>query len=573
MSQDFKDQILESFLRETLGNESPPDLTARVLKAMAESPAPNGSAGSNSSAGSRSSAGSNGRRRIESILPPTVDSVLEEAAAGKRSGHLGVGHSGRSHASSNGHPVGTNGQPQAARPIPVRSAGRNRLQRRSLQTAVIGVSAAVLLLAAGFGFLLSRRVDGPPHRPTVANGNTNGNGQPAHVAAANGSASQTGSAGANGNNSGKPRRPRPDSQLAGSQLAGNNGKSPTPRNTERRSPSREKLPNGDSFHETVVPFGGHSSDSASSGGTPIVAKRRVDPLPEAEIVASINGRLRATWTEHKAMPTEPATDAEWCRRVYLRLTGRIPTVNELESFVASGSGAKRQELIDHLVASHEFTEHWATILTNALIGRTGGMQPDDLANRDGLRKYLEDALASDKPYNEIAFELISAEGSNAASDPNYNAAVNYLLANYDPQGTLATARTCQTFLGWQIRCVQCHHHPTEEGWGQDEFWSLNAFFRQMKVERDKQSGAVRLVDASFRGEGSGDLAEAEIYYEDLSGYKRAAYPAFPGGPEIAKSGDIGEVDRRAELARLVASSDDLGRAFVNRVWSQFFGYG
>ncbi|MCA9165369.1 MAG: DUF1549 domain-containing protein, partial [Planctomycetales bacterium] len=457
--------------------------------------------------------------------------------------------------------------------IPVRSAGRNRLQRRSLQTAVIGVSAAVLLLAAGFGFLLSRRVDGPPHRPTVANGNINGNGQPAHVAAANGSASQTGSAGANGNNSGKTRQPRPDSQLAGSQLAGNNGKSPTPRNTERRSPSREKLPNGDSFHETVVPFGGHSSDSASSGGTPIVAKRRVDPLPEAEIVASINGRLRATWTEHKAMPTEPATDAEWCRRVYLRLTGRIPTVNELESFVASGSGAKRQELIDNLVASHEFTEHWATILTNALIGRTGGMQPDDLANRDGLRKYLEDALASDKPYNEIAFELISAEGSNAASDPNYNAAVNYLLANYDPQGTLATARTCQTFLGWQIRCVQCHHHPTEEGWGQDEFWSLNAFFRQMKVERDKQSGAVRLVDASFRGEGSGDLAEAEIYYEDLSGYKRAAYPAFPGGPEIAKSGDIDEVDRRAELARLVASSDDLGRAFVNRVWSQFFGYG
>ena len=56
-----------------------------------------------------------------------------------------------------------------------------------------------------------------------------------------------------------------------------------------------------------------------------------------------------------------------------------------------------------------------------------------------------------------------------------------------------------------------------------------------------------------------------------NGLMKVAYPEYNGQKVDAAS----ETDRRGELAKLLTTSDDrqVARAFVNRLWGHFFGYG
>jgi hypothetical protein len=46
-------------------------------------------------------------------------------------------------------------------------------------------------------------------------------------------------------------------------------------------------------------------------------------------IAFINSQIESVWADAGVEPVERATDLEWCRRVYLDLIGRIPTVDEV----------------------------------------------------------------------------------------------------------------------------------------------------------------------------------------------------------------------------------------------------
>jgi hypothetical protein len=132
-----------------------------------------------------------------------------------------------------------------------------------------------------------------------------------------------------------------------------------------------------------------------------------------------------------------------------------------------------------------------------------------------------------------------------------------------------------------VQCTQCHNHPFND-WKQNQFWEMNAFFRQTKViktmAKKKKVEDAKLVDTDFRGEG-GDPHSAELYYEQRNGIMRVAYPVFvplPGaseGQEISRSGYIKDVNRRDELAKMIVASPYLSRAIVNRIWGHFMGYG
>src|SRR5687767_10006583 len=58
-------------------------------------------------------------------------------------------------------------------------------------------------------------------------------------------------------------------------------------------------------------------------------------------VAFINKEIRQVWTDNNLTPSPPALDQEWCRRVYLDVVGRIPSVQELREFVTSKESDKK----------------------------------------------------------------------------------------------------------------------------------------------------------------------------------------------------------------------------------------
>lgn len=293
--------------------------------------------------------------------------------------------------------------------------------------------------------------------------------------------------------------------------------------------------------------------------------------PEA-IIQFVNHRLGETWQAAGVRPTPLASEGEWCRRLFLRVVGRVPSPEELTAFTADRRADKRQRLVQRLVSESpyvaEYARHWATLWTNALIGRTGG-QAGSLASREALEEFLAGALAEHRPWDAVVRELLTATGSPRPGRDDYNPAVNFLLDGWDAKGVLATARVARVFLGTQLHCAQCHAHPSQE-LSQEQFWSLNAFFRQVRVER--VDGVPRLVNADFPGEGKGSQ-EGEVYYETPNGLLKTAFPRFLDGQAIPPQGKLSVVDRRRELAHLVTRSDRFPQAVVNRVWAHFFGYG
>ena len=318
-----------------------------------------------------------------------------------------------------------------------------------------------------------------------------------------------------------------------------------------------------------------SSQSLAPSPTepPVQPKSRFsDPSPPAEIVSFVNASLAQSWVSAGVKPSPLAPEEEWCRRLYVRVLGRIPSREELQRFTADRAKNKREKLLDLLFTDdaylEEYASHWATIWANVLIGRTGG-RGESLANREGLEQYLRQSLARNKPYDQIVHELLTATGSGQPGASDYNGAVNFLLAGMNEEATLATARVSRVFLGTQLQCAQCHNHPTQE-LSQNQFWSLNSFFRQMKVERDGEN--ARLVNADFSGEGQGST-QGEVFYETPTGLLKTAFPAFIDGTQTPQSGKLSDVDRRAELAKFVTESQHLPRALVNRMWAHFFGYG
>ena len=298
-------------------------------------------------------------------------------------------------------------------------------------------------------------------------------------------------------------------------------------------------------------------------------------------VENINQAIEQGWADYEIRPAKEVDDLTWCRRVYLDIIGRIPTSQELKQFSDTRGIDKRAKLVQTLLYDDRYTEeyanHWSTVWTNLLIGRSGGNDRRDLTSRSGMQKYLRDSFAQNKPYNNMVFELVSATGSTKPGSENFNGAVNFLVNKVNEEkAVLAASSTSRIFLGQQVQCTQCHNHPFNQ-WKQQKFWEFNSFFRQTRALRRFVDGtrdieSAELVNEDFAGEAN-DPDDALVFYELRNGLTKVAYPVFTDGTSIEVSGFVADVNRREELGRLMLESEYLDKMIVNRMWSLFLGHG
>ena len=265
------------------------------------------------------------------------------------------------------------------------------------------------------------------------------------------------------------------------------------------------------------------------------------------VVALINTRIRQAWVDNEVSPSDMADDSEWLRRVFLDVVGHIPTAEQVNDFLADKSDDKRSRVLDELLDDEDYVRNWSTVWTNLLIGRSNPRGVD----RPSLQRYLRDAFAHNRSWNEVVGEFIAASGR-----PEENGAANFLLAHVNDQAVPATAITARLFLGLQIQCTQCHDHPYND-WKQNHFWAFNSFFQQVDVK------GTALVD---------EPVYDATYYETRQGILQATYPGWENvslGSELKGE----DVNLRSELASLLTSGEkpQLARAFVNRMWKHFTG--
>ncbi|WP_437201800.1 DUF1549 domain-containing protein [Planctomicrobium sp. SH664] len=289
--------------------------------------------------------------------------------------------------------------------------------------------------------------------------------------------------------------------------------------------------------------------------------------PEDPVVQFVNAEIRQGWTDNEVTPSPRADDGEWLRRVYLDIVGHIPPADQYEPFFADKDPAKRSKVVEKLLADPDYVRNTTEVWTNLLIGRNTPRR----TSRSGMRKFLRESFAVNRPWNDIVFDMLTAEGHFEE-----NGATNFILAqltgnaNSEDYHVEATARLTRLFLGQQVQCTQCHNHPFND-WKQNQFWEFNSFLRQVRrvdhQRYDPKTGQnvddySELVFRNFDG---------PVYYEMRNGLVQVAYPVYEGQEVSPKA-----PDRRLELARLMCETDPdhaLARAFVNRTWGYFLGYG
>ncbi|MBL8825768.1 MAG: DUF1549 domain-containing protein [Planctomycetaceae bacterium] len=316
--------------------------------------------------------------------------------------------------------------------------------------------------------------------------------------------------------------------------------------------------------------------TSSSAAEPAGAEQAV-PLNDRDVIQLINRELRQIWDQAQLRPSPKATEAEWCRRVFIDLIGRVPTVAELNIFLAE-PGDRRTTLVDRLLGEAyqtEYSQHWAMIYGNLLIGRpytAKSRATAQLADRAAFTSYLARSFAENKPYDRLVTELLTAEGSISPGAADFNPAANYLVDKLKNDAIEATAKTGNTFLAVRMQCFQCHCAPFSS-WNQHEYWELNAFFRQSKVVQTSSPSAAapRIINTDFV-EGIVDPKRAEVQYELRCGQSRVAFPKMLRGPEGNPSGLLSDVNRREELARFLVQNERFALAQVNRVWKHFLSY-
>ena len=149
-------------------------------------------------------------------------------------------------------------------------------------------------------------------------------------------------------------------------------------------------------------------------------------------------------------PAEPTTDWEFVRRIYLDLTGRIPTAAQTLSFVNSTSPTKRADLVESLLASTQWLDKWTMFYGDLYKNVSQNAQITVYKpSVQSFYQYIRGSLAANKPYDQMAREMITATGSNSYSVGAINLVVNGVVTGgpvqdiYDQQ----TANIADVFLG------------------------------------------------------------------------------------------------------------------------------
>ena len=311
---------------------------------------------------------------------------------------------------------------------------------------------------------------------------------------------------------------------------------------------------------------------------PVIAQDRMQTRTDP-VVGKINEFLKQGWEDNEVQPSSPAADEEWLRRVYLDLVGHIPPGDKATEFLAAGDKkervSKRLKLIDELLDTDAYVRHWSTIWTNNCIGRGTPRR----VSRTGMSRFFREVFARNRPWNEVVVDIITAKGHFEKKGE-----VNYILAQMQNRddGVQLTAKTARLFMGIQVQCTQCHNHPFND-WKQDQFWSLNAFFRQV----DKRDHREFDPNTGRRRDTYSEVVMKNytpVRFDKRNGLKVTAAPTY-FGKEIdgiaypPSADDVSELELRDELAKFLTqpemegSAPLIAKSMVNRVWGHMFGYG
>lgn len=298
-------------------------------------------------------------------------------------------------------------------------------------------------------------------------------------------------------------------------------------------------------------------------GSITVSHCRADS-PES-VAAQVDRLFRQSWQQEEITPAATTNDAEYLRRLYLDLAGRIPAVSEARDFFDSNDANKRRQIVEQLLDSPASVRHFTTVWRNALIPQASS-QPEFRGLIPGFEAWLWEHFSERRSYDQIARSIITSE-LNSNNGPALTSTTSpdafFLVRELKPEN-LATG-TARAFLGVRLDCAQCHDHPFDK-WKQTQFWNMAAFYagfgRPDDEDNDTPLALMNRVEQT-------DLRSIRI-----PGTEETVPAVFLNGnaPDWSR---LQDVSPRQQLADWIVDKSNpyFSRMAVNRLWAQFFGRG
>ncbi len=309
----------------------------------------------------------------------------------------------------------------------------------------------------------------------------------------------------------------------------------------------------------------------------------------------------------------------------------------MRAFLNDSSSDKRQRKVEQLLSSPAYAAKWTTMLCDITGNNDQQLNNITATRTTKASQewydWIYKRVAENMPYDELMSGVVLAT-SRRPGESYYDYCVRTSkmhgkspTASYadEPGLTYFWGRQnfdqpeeraigfAYTFMGIRIQCAQCHKHPFDE-WTQDDFTQFQAFFRPGEVLADGSDRELR--GGSFEGpgrpeegpggcwrrseEGGRRTTQAGRSGEGRRGCSRIGSGVLPPNKTVEKKGAKDKrqsAGKGTKVARLLNSEEliDVGavddprkplmdwlkkpenrlfaRAFVNRVWAQYFHRG
>jgi len=281
-----------------------------------------------------------------------------------------------------------------------------------------------------------------------------------------------------------------------------------------------------------------------------------------------------------------AGDEEFLRRIYLDLTGRIPSPEDVRKFVSDPSVGKRSEVIDRLLFSEEFIDRWSMWLGDLYqINISTTNVNRGVEGRNKYNDWVRKSINEDVPLKDMAYQAITARGNTYNPDQG---AANYVLLGRQVMGPnqdwydLMFSQAAEKFLGVShYDCLLCHDGRRRLDelslWGKGitrtEAQRMAAFFSRVSLAQPYNADRLNPLNGSWEvsDRTTGNYVLGTTFgnrpNRTIVGTVRNLDPEYRDGSK-PKSGDW-----RSEFAENVMVDPLLPVNFANRVWKALFNYG
>jgi hypothetical protein len=350
--------------------------------------------------------------------------------------------------------------------------------------------------------------------------------------------------------------------------------------------------------------------------------------PEVAAPTEIDKLVVSKLSKLGVVPSELCSDEAFLRRASLDVTGTLPTPEEVRAFLADQSSDKRSRKIDELLSRPGYAAWWTTLLCDFT-----GNSDDQLNNVTPVRSaasqqwydWIHKRVEQNVPYDDIVEGIVLAVSREPGEsyeeycenlselyrkDSDASFSDRSFLPHYWSRRNFQTSEDrvigfAYTFLGTRIQCAQCHKHPFDQ-WTQDDYQQFEGFFKntvgrtnsarpesrdEYQAMLKKLKGTQGLKGGQLRNalakelQGGAVIPFGEVYTTPVRAAanakrnrnrRNAKPPVVTARLLGSDTVDLTQYDDvRKPLMDWLRSPDNplFARAFVNRVWANYFGIG